>query len=682
MKQLFTLLVLIFMCGTTEAQVAAYPFAQSIDTYQIIAGTVVDAPNVDDVFYANLPIGFSFIFNGTTTDKFGVGTNGYIVMDSLIHNAFNYVISTQSTNQISAAQCDLMNNNIGGTIEYATVGTAPNRVLIIQWKNYGIFGLSFCHLNFQIRLFETSNCVQMYYGFNGVSGSGKKFYVGLVGNSSADYNLRTTTNNWTQTSTATTFPGTGNFIGPISTLPNGLVYSYGGCIGTGLQFSYLSGQVFNDANNNGTADAGEPGIPNIIIHEGFQNSYATTDASGNYALFFLDSTKTYSLSSTAPNYWNLTTTPIIQTVAPLTQTTNNKNFGMFATPNIHDVAITGWSSNLPWPTAYVQFYGTYTNNGTVTESDTVFFTADTLLTFISATPAPSFINGNVYGWLYTNLQVNQTGNIHITLKADSFITVGDTLYSNWFVQPYSIDIAQANNNYNVIQPCLSSFDPNEKSVMPFGDVAANTDLTYTIKFQNTGTFQAHNIFIRDTLNTNLEVATFDVLGYSHNMIYTINGQGNVEFVFANINLPDSNSNEPASHGYVKYKIKQKQNLTAGTSITNTASIYFDFNAPVATNTTLNMVKEAGQGNGINNILTNSPLSIYPNPVTDLLTLVLPSAAQASTVLIYNAFGQQVYNYTTSNVSSVNIVTKSFQKGMYLIQLQNNNKTTHSKFMKL
>ena len=61
------------------------------------------------------------------------------------------------------------------------------------------------------------------------------------------------------------------------------------------------------------------------------------------------------------------------------------------------------------------------------------------------------------------------------------------------------------------------------------------------------------------------------------------------FNFPNINLPDSNSNEPGSHGYVQFKIRAKNNIVIGDVLSNTANIYFDFNAPIITNTTNNAV---------------------------------------------------------------------------------------------
>jgi len=87
----------------------------------------------------------------------------------------------------------------------------------------------------------------------------------------------------------------------------------------------------------------------------------------------------------------------------------------------------------------------------------------------------------------------------------------------------------------------------------------------------------------------LDKTTFTLLSYSHEPFVQLYTNGVLKFNFPNIHLPDSNTNEPASHGYVQFKIKAKDSLTLGNAIENTANIYFDFNAPVITNTTSNLL---------------------------------------------------------------------------------------------
>ncbi|MBK8145891.1 MAG: hypothetical protein IPK62_13335 [Bacteroidetes bacterium] len=538
-----------------------------MDSYQTISGTVVDAPNQDDVFHANLPIGFNFVYNGSITNKFGVCTNGFIAMDSAMHPSF-WQLNASCVNQVNVLRADMINSNAGGSLEYITVGTAPNRVCIIQWKDYSMYANAFCHLNAQIRLYETSNCIQFYYGTNEVAGNiGTDFFVGLTGNTVADFNLRETNTNWINSSVSQTYPGNGMLLNPLVNLPSGLVFSFGTCPPAGIQFSYISGIIYNDVNGNGIREAGEIGMPNALIHELSQNTYASTDSSGNYALFFIDSNLTYSITAVPMMYWNITSSPATYTITPISQNTNNIDFGLHPSPNIRDVTITTLAGNVPWPTANVNFYTTFHNSGTVIEpGDSIFLVKDSHYSFNFSNPAPAYISGDSIIWVYSNLLVNEFRTITMQLHADSTITVGDTLHSFWTIKPIASDVAPANNYYAKHQPCTAAFDPNSKEVSPDGNISNMQELSYTLHFQNTGNAPALNVFLYDTLDTNLDGSTFKILANSHPMTYTVSGTGNLSFTFANINLPDSNANEPASHGAVSYSIKPKPGLSAGTQI--------------------------------------------------------------------------------------------------------------------
>lgn len=674
--------ILVIASFCTNAQVNSLPFSQSMDTYQAISGTVVDAPNEDDNFHANLPIGFNFFYNGTMTSKFGVCSNGFIVMDSLMHSS-TWILNANSVNQVNVLMADMMNTNIGGSIEYVTVGTAPNRVCIIQWKDYSMFANPYCHLNAQVRLFESSNCIQFYYGTNALAGNqGKVFQVGLTGNTVSDYNLRTTNTNWINSSVSQTYPGNGMLLSPLVNLPSGLVFSFGTCPPAGIQFSYISGNVYQDINANGVRDAGENALPNILIHESLLNSYASTDTAGHYSLFFLDSNLTYTPSAIPLMYWNITSTPTTYSITPLTQPTNNIDFGLHPTPNVHDVMITTLAGNVPWPNATVNFYTTYHNNGTVIEpGDSIFLVKDSHYSFVSSTPAPAYMSGDSIVWVYSNLLVNETRNINMQLHADSTITIGDTLHSFWTIKPIANDVAPLNNYYAKHQACLAAFDPNSKEVSPDGNITNTEELMYTIHFQNTGTAPALNVFLHDTIDNNLDLSTFKILAYSHPMTYNISGAGNVLFTFANINLPDSNANEPASHGAISYSIKPKPGLAVGTTIHNTASIIFDFNSAITTNTTENILIENTptaviclQGEE-NNIL------VFPNPAIDRITIKSDKLFNDASIVIRDISGKVVMQKNVWNLSSIDLNVNSLQKGVYLIEISNEGRMTRKKLIK-
>ena len=81
-------------------------------------------------------------------------------------------------------------------------------------------------------------------------------------------------------------------------------------------------------------------------------------------------------------------------------------------------------------------------------------------------------------------------------------------------------------NQNIIaadtafQEIICSFDPNDKMVMPAGqgpakEVLGTDNLTYTIRFQNTGNDTVFFVMLIDTSSTVLDMNTFEFIGSSH-----------------------------------------------------------------------------------------------------------------------------------------------------------------------
>jgi uncharacterized repeat protein (TIGR01451 family) len=135
-----------------------------------------------------------------------------------------------------------------------------------------------------------------------------------------------------------------------------------------------------------------------------------------------------------------------------------------------------------------------------------------------------------------------------------------------------------------------SYDPNDKKGLPTGVgpnnlVAPNGKIDYKIRFQNTGTDTAFTVVIRDTLDSDLDIFSVVSGVSSHPYSFEIYGPRVLQWTFSNILLPDSTTNEPESNGFVTFTVNQVNDLLDGTEISNTADIYFDFNASIITNTT-------------------------------------------------------------------------------------------------
>ncbi len=141
-----------------------------------------------------------------------------------------------------------------------------------------------------------------------------------------------------------------------------------------------------------------------------------------------------------------------------------------------------------------------------------------------------------------------------------------------------------------------SYDPNDKTGYPLGvgtthDILPNQKMEYRIRFQNTGTDTAFTVVIRDTLSTDFDIFSVQPGVSSHDYTFRMYGPRVLEWTFNNIMLPDSNVNEPLSNGFVVFEVNQQPNLVNGTILENSAGIYFDFNAPVITNTSQHTIDD-------------------------------------------------------------------------------------------
>jgi uncharacterized repeat protein (TIGR01451 family) len=230
----------------------------------------------------------------------------------------------------------------------------------------------------------------------------------------------------------------------------------------------------------------------------------------------------------------------------------------------------------------------------------------------------------------------------------------------------------SNNNDTDCQALLAPLDPNVKLVaaqdfshlgyVETDEIDDNDDLTYMIHFQNVGTIAAQDIVIRDTLDAGLLPSTLRPGAASALYNYVVMGN-EILFRFANINLPDSNTNEPASHGFVKFTVSQAPGHLPGTVIHNQASIYFDFESPVVTNQTVNTIPLAsGIHAGLQDVAT-----IYPNPGHEQL-IVQRRVDQNMTFVLYDLAGKELRRVAISGMRTV-VPTTDLPAGIYLYRLE-------------
>ena len=145
-------------------------------------------------------------------------------------------------------------------------------------------------------------------------------------------------------------------------------------------------------------------------------------------------------------------------------------------------------------------------------------------------------------------------------------------------------------------PGIGPYDPNIKVALPegFGEehfIDAAQPIQYTIHFQNVGSDMARTVTIRDKLSPQLSLASFRAGPASHAHEWIILPDRTLAVTFPDINLPDSTSNEPGSHGFFSYSIRPADGILPFTRIENEAAIFFDFNPPILTNRTEHLIEK-------------------------------------------------------------------------------------------
>ena len=312
------------------------------------------------------------------------------------------------------------------------------------------------------------------------------------------------------------------------------------------------------------------------------------------------------------------------------------------------------------------------------QSGTYTLTLDPRLSFVYALHLPSSGSGQNYSWNYSNLTSNGTisGSLSnmMYFDLDPSVQIGDVLCYSYSVTPLIGDMDVTNNTVNICHTVLGAWDPNYKEVYPKGegingDINQNIPLTYTIGFQNTGSASAKDVYILDTLDSDLNISSLQIVASSHSMqLYIINGNI-LKFDFQNIQLPDSGANQMLSHGYVVYKINQNTDLPIGTQIKNKAGIYFNSNPAVITNETLNTIHQLSSVNELKR--ADEFFSIMPNPSSDKIKIIVKpeTVLKNSLVSIFNIQGLLLYQQIINNVESEFDIS-NLVNGIYVVKLSN------------
>ncbi len=459
-------------------------------------------------------------------------------------------------------------------------------------------------------------------------------------------------------------------------------------------YANIDGNVYVDYNNDCLFNGSDVALSSIMVgaSEALNSPSMSTisfngysDGIGNYSIHALQSWMTNATVS-IPSYLQFifpstSCSPVSYSFTSLPQ--SHLDFSLQCT-SLLDVQCGAGSQGVIRPNHPFILSPYVSNTGCNLASGTLKLVLDPNVIYnagLSTNPANN-INGDTLIWNYTNLTSISNGAYWNSFFAGVYltptvaVTSGSTLCFRVFTNVPAGDVDPTNNDYTFCLPVVNSYDPNLKEVSPKGTTAAGfipvytNELTYTIHFQNTGTATAYNISVIDTLNSDIISNSLKILGTSHTASPEWLAPGVVKFNFYNIYLPDSTSNETASHGFIRFSVKLNTSSPAGTVIQNKASIYFDSNPAIVTNRVTNTLFNSS---GINELLAITRIDVAPNPFNDYTLFTIHSL---KTNLVYSfelidVVGKSVKSIKEITEKQFAVYRNGLSNGIYFYRIYSN-----------
>ena len=429
----------------------------------------------------------------------------------------------------------------------------------------------------------------------------------------------------------------------------------------------IEGYVFLDENENGIYDVDEVAIDQPV---GLLPDYLWSGSSEFGKYQFIANPGTYELECTPDENWTGTNALTRSISVQDEQATLREDFGLIPNGEVSDLQVNVASA--PTRCGFtVTFWLDVKNTGNQFERGYVSLDLDDRTTLLAASPAPDFTSNSTLRWNFEDLAPTHSRQIELHLQMPGVESLGDYLDFQATATAINESGAEMDLDQFIYAPQVNcAYDPNDKLVLPFSEEVGNptplgSTLDYTVRFQNTGTDTAFTVRIEDQLDNNLDWSTFRPLAASHSYTASLDDAGKITFLFSNILLPDSTTNEPASHGFIQFEIDPVSDISEGTQIFNSADIYFDFNPPIITNSTVNTMEMIS---GQQRIPSDFGITVYPNPSSGRVTIEVDQAISGDLELeLYDCFGRALKRYSPQQYDRFNLSLEHLPAGLYVLK---------------
>jgi hypothetical protein len=448
-------------------------------------------------------------------------------------------------------------------------------------------------------------------------------------------------------------------------------------------FYTIKGNQKIDLDNNG-CDTGDSNFPNLNfnISDGTIEGNIISNTFGNYYIPVQEGSHTITPILENPTYY--TVSPSSVSVTFPTQSSPFVQEFCITPKGIHnDLELTILPTIPARPGFDATYKIIYKNKGTSVQSGSVSLSFnDSVLDYVSAIPEINNQETDKLTWEYFDLKPLESREITVTLSVNSpmetpAVNIEDRLSFNALITPVAGDEKPVNNSSALRQSVVGSFDPNDKTCLE-GDVITPSLIgeyvNYLIRFENTGTYQAENIVVKDLIDlSKFDISTLVPTKASHDFVIKISDGNKVEFIFEKINLP---FDDATNDGYIAFKIKTLPTLAVGDSFTNEANIYFDYNFPILTNKVTSTFKTLGT----QDFEFSNYFSVYPNPTNDILNIDTKNSIQVKAMAVYDILGQLVIAVPDAQKISKIDVSK-LTTGNYFLKMNTDKGSSNVKFIK-
>ncbi|MBS1914454.1 MAG: T9SS type A sorting domain-containing protein [Bacteroidetes bacterium] len=441
---------------------------------------------------------------------------------------------------------------------------------------------------------------------------------------------------------------------------------------TSFNCAGITGRVMPGGRNDCGNDSAKTGVPLRIIELEPGARYAITGADGFYRHFAEPGA--YMLGLAPKRHWiqncpDVPPTYAITVNAPQDALGGN-NFAVTPVPGVQDLGVS-IAAGRPRPGEGIEYTISCTNMGTVTSHGVVSLRFDPMLTLESSSVTPSSSTPMEYDWRIDDMAPDEVRTILVWMAVPTTATRGALLCADAQIVCDG-DAYPEDNASRTCSQIRASYDPNDIAVQPAGtgDIGqlAPTDsvLTYTVHFQNTGNDTARSIIVVDDVSSNLDLASLVLGASSHPYSLSMIGARSLVWRFDGINLPDSAHTGSASEGYLSFAVRLNRGIAPNTQIQNYATIYFDYNHPLVTNTVISTVPAPS---GVEpDAAVSTGVALYPNPTRGVVHIRGPLAPQ-SRVNVRDLMGRSVREYRYDGSGEVMLDLSGLAGGVYIVLMQ-------------